>query len=387
MGRNLVLFCDGTNNMFGTNNTNVVRMIQVLSHDDPNQLVYYDPGVGTLPEPGLITSIGKKVSEWLDLAFATSLARNVQEAYIYLMNTWRSGDKVFIFGFSRGAYTARVLGAMLHHIGLLPAGMDNLVPYAIRLLRAARNDELKIGDAFRRTFARQTDGKERRFPVHYLGVWDSVSSVGWVFDPVKYRFTATNPSIGIVRHAISIDERRAFYRQNRMNACEGQDFEQVWFPGVHCDVGGGYADSNLARCAFDWMLAAARKAGLRVDDDAIREFAPPIENAWNEPQHDELRNNKAWWIAEFFPKLQWSRAKNRNVYRMNRARCRTILEGELVHESAVRRLRDVNDYTPGNLSPAFVEYVRSLTDVPRTIPYAAKPGTPAEAQVADEEAA
>jgi len=369
MVRNLVLCCDGTSNTFGKVNTNVVRIVQILKHDDPNQLVYYDPGVGTLPEPGRITRIGKTVSEWIDLAFATSLARNVQEAYTYLMNTWQPEDRVFIFGFSRGAYTARVIAAMLHHIGLLPAGMDNLVPYAIRLLRAARKDDRKIGDEFRRTFARQTNGNERHFPIHFVGVWDSVSSVGWVWDPVKYQHTAFNPSIATVRHAISIDERRAFYRQNRMKPAPGQNFEQVWFPGVHSDIGGGYSDSNLWRCAFDWMIDAARHADLMIDEERLREIAPPIARVWTEKQHDELRAKKKWWIAEFFPKLHWNSAKKRNTYHINRGQCRGILDGELLHETTLRRIQDVPEYTPKNISEAFIEYVRKLGAIPPTMTY------------------
>src|SRR5256885_8816208 len=122
MSRNIVICCDGTNNEFGTDNTNVVRLVQVCTHDVNTQVIYYDPGVGTLPEAGLMTRIGKSASELFDLALANTLLPKVQEAYTFLMNTWRKGDQVYLFGFSRGAYTVRVLAGLLHQLGLLNRG-------------------------------------------------------------------------------------------------------------------------------------------------------------------------------------------------------------------------------------------------------------------------
>src|SRR5262245_7388450 len=116
MGRNLVVCCDGTNNQFGSRNTNVVRLVQVLHRDPCKQRLYYDPGVGTLPEPGALGKIAKKLSELQALAFGAGLSRNVEEAYSYLMDVWEPGDRVFLFGFSRGAYTVRVLAALLHSL-------------------------------------------------------------------------------------------------------------------------------------------------------------------------------------------------------------------------------------------------------------------------------
>src|SRR5436309_1610237 len=109
MSRNIVICCDGTNNEFGKENTNVVRLVQVLGRETKQQLVYYDPGVGTLPEPETATKIIATITRWVSLAFGVGIIQNVQEAYTFLMNFWESGDKVYLFGFSRGAYTVRVL--------------------------------------------------------------------------------------------------------------------------------------------------------------------------------------------------------------------------------------------------------------------------------------
>ena len=372
MPRNLIVCCDGTSNEFGKVNTNVVRIVQVAVHDDPSQLIYYDPGVGTLAKPGPITRIGKAISKTIDLAFATGLTGKVADAYIYLMETWQPGDRIYIFGFSRGSYTARVVAGLLHHIGLLPRGLDNLVPYAIRLLQIARKHEegqLKIGDDFRRTFARpMPDNDERRCRVHFVGLWDTVASVGWIYDPAKYAFTASNPSVATIRHAISLDERRAMYRQNRFTKAGDQDLQQLWFPGVHSDVGGGYNDSRLWRCPFDWMIGGARAAGMRIDEGRLSEIAPPLPNAWDEEQHNSLR--RLWWLLEILPKVHWNAETKRNELRANLGRRREIVDGELLHESTLRRIRGKKGYAPKNLSAKFLAFVRALSDVPPSLPYA-----------------
>src|SRR5947207_12784094 len=138
MSKNIVIFCDGTNNEFGICNTNVVRLVQLATQDDSTQLVYYDPGVGTLPDPGAWTRIAKKISKWKALAFGTDIEGKVTTAYSHLMDVYEPGDKVFVFGFSRGAYTARVLAGMLHALGLLPKGNAHLLSYAMEVFRSLR---------------------------------------------------------------------------------------------------------------------------------------------------------------------------------------------------------------------------------------------------------
>ena len=188
MPKNIVVCFDGTNNKFGPQNTNVVRLVQLLERDPLTQRLYYDPGVGTLPEPGVWSALGKRVSEIYGLAFGRGLSWKVQGAYSYLMDFWEPGDQVLVFGFSRGAYSARVLTGMLHALGLLPRGHHNLVPYVMNLYGAMRGERsgpkqwTTLCDQFRWTFARVVpeDQEQRHFHVHYLALWDTVSSVGWV---------------------------------------------------------------------------------------------------------------------------------------------------------------------------------------------------------------
>src|SRR5690348_195477 len=164
MTRNIVICCDGTNNQFGICNTNVVRIAELVLRDPDRQLCYYDPGVGTLPEQGLLTRMGRAISRWKALAFATDINDKVSTAYAHLMSVWQPGDRVFLFGFSRGAYTARLLAAVLHAVGLLPAGNTQLLPYVMRLfgsLRHSSPDEYwRVLDSFRGTFARPIPGSD-----------------------------------------------------------------------------------------------------------------------------------------------------------------------------------------------------------------------------------
>jgi uncharacterized protein (DUF2235 family) len=379
--QNIVICFDGTSNQFGTNNTNVVRLVQALNRDV--QRLYYDAGIGTLPDARLITRIGKTISEVVDLAFATSLERKVEAAYRYLMNFWERDARVFIFGFSRGAYTARVLAGMLHSLGLLSRGNESLVPYVMRLFASNRgrsgepqdSSYWRLSNGFRTTFARQTDNEARHFRVHFLGLWDTVSSVGWVWDPRSYPFTATNPSVVIARHAVSIDEHRAFFRQNTLNirdVAAEQDWKEVWFPGYHCDIGGGYRkeQGRLWLVAFDWMVHEAAQYGLVVDAARLEHVrncdGPAPAQPWTEPANESLTG--LWQIAEYYPKRHWNEVTETYGYHCNLGRPRSIRDGALIHESALRRLQAGN-YRPPNFSPAFIQTVQTLNPVPEVLAF------------------
>ncbi len=363
--RNLVIACDGTNNQFGRENTNVVRLVQCLDRSVDRQLIYYDPGVGTLPEPGWVSWIGKGFSTVAGLAFGAGLKWKVSQAYRFLMDYWEPRDRVFLYGFSRGSYTVRVLAGFLHLFGLLPAGDQCLLPYALRLYAASRKkDDGREGkdksfwdlcDDFRETFSREIPGcKNRRFPVHFMGVWDTVSSVGWVWEPARFPFTARNPSVSTVRHAISVDERRWFFRQNQFESIPNQSLEERWFPGVHCDVGGGYPlqCGGLWQGAFRWMLEESSSAGLLLD--TVREAkvwadAGEVARPWREPQDESL--TWKWWPAEFIPKLRYIKKLSMDLPAIGLGRRRVIQDSAVPHEVTLRRIAAniVPLYRPPNI--------------------------------------
>jgi uncharacterized protein (DUF2235 family) len=376
MPKNIVICCDGTNNQFGICNTNVVRIVQILERDATRQVCYYDPGVGTLPDQSFRTRVGRTLSRWMALAFATDLHDKVCIAYAQLMEVWEPGDQVFIFGFSRGAYTARVLAALLHAVGLMPRGNSQLLPYAFRLFASLRQNSSReywaVLNSFRSSFARPIPGRtDTHFPVHFLGLWDTVSSVGWIWDPPAYPYTSKLSNVSIVRHAVAIDERRWFFRQNRITPQPRQDAREVWFAGVHSDVGGGYpeAQGGLWRVTFEWMLREAMQAGLLVDDARlahVRKRTPTPEKPWAEPQHESLHGS--WWLGEIVPKLIYDPATKRRSLSMGLGGCRALRAGDTIDGSVLARIR-WGGYQPPNLSARFIDEVKALPAVMDGYPY------------------
>jgi uncharacterized protein (DUF2235 family) len=377
MPKNIVICCDGTNNEFGICNTSVVRLMQVATQDDSTQVVYYDPGVGTLPDPSAWTRIAKKISEWKALGFGTDIEGKVTTAYSHLMDVWELGDKVFLFGFSRGAYTARVLAGMLHALGLLAKGNGHLLPYAMEVFRSLRKNKENywaLCENFRWTFARPIAGDDsRRFPLHFVGLWDTVSSVGYAWNPARYQYSYRNPSVKTIRHAVSLDERRWFFRQNQIGDVPGQDASEVWFAGVHSDVGGGYPENGggLWRVAFEWLLGEAQAKGLLVDGArlaTVRTRTAAPQRPWAEPQHESL-TGIMWHLAEYVPKHGWDPVKKRDKWSIGAGRGRFVHNGAQLHKSVLDRMREVA-YAPANISSEFVASVKRLPSVPIGMPYA-----------------
>ena len=350
--KNIVICCDGTSNDFGHDNSNVVKLYSVLEKNTARQAVYYDPGVGTPSTYDAFNPITKRVKHILGQSFGYGLSDNIMEAYAFLMKTYEAGDQVYCFGFSRGAYTVRALAGLIDTCGLLHANSDNLIPEAMRLYHdRGLND---IATEFKAAFARPC-------PVHFLGLWDTVSSIGWVYNPVALQATANNPSVGNVRHAISIDERRAFFRQNLWGSRyqNTQDVKQVWFAGVHSNVGGSYplAESGLSNIALEWMLAEARDKGLRIgDEQKAREMVNHIPDPHLTEQHNSLTG--FWLAAECCPKIVRVRkalpdgqAKwvSRPYINWRRMRFMSAAAKHSLHESVLLRLQGRQDYRPKNL--------------------------------------
>jgi uncharacterized protein (DUF2235 family) len=351
MPKNIVICCDGTGNEFGGDcNSNVVKLYSTLIVDE-TQCGYYHPGVGTMGDPSARNWIEKEWSRLKGLAFGAGLLANVADAYRYLMNVFAPGDNVFLFGFSRGSYTARALAGVLHMYGLLCPGNDGLIPYVIRMFaRKSRKaggmqQTLDVAQHFKSTFSRDC-------PLFFEGLWDTVSSVGWVTNPVVLPFSARNPSMQIGRHAVSIHERRCYYRQNLWGApFEGQNIKQVWFAGVHSDVGGSYpeAESGLSKVTLEWMLHEAAAAGLRVNYEkaAIILGKVPRTEPWmpayvqpdaQGPIHRSLR--RAWWILEFLPHKYVDMNSGKPVvrWRIPFGAPRQIPEDSLIYELARSRM-------------------------------------------------
>ena len=346
------------------------------------------------------------------LAFAGGFMANVEDAYRYLMETYDDGDRIFLFGFSRGAYTARALAALLDIFGLLCRGNEGHIPYMLRLFNQDMADARKTSQRSRdagkgsvKTVPTRSAFKEtfsHRVTLHFVGLWDTVSSVGWITQPMRLLYSAQNPIIQIGRHAVSIDERRCFYQDNLwgdpMASAETpmlvqkvldrdgnetfedgrlctravpQDIVQVWFPGVHSDIGGSYrqSESTLSNNALEWMLVEAKAQGLRTQPEREKmifgepstpppEIFPPLDryaavetDLYRKPvppgrPHQSLKGFW-WWLLEYFPHSYYTMDTDQESTRIPRGSYRTIPNGSLIHRSAVERLG--HGYAPPNL--------------------------------------
>lgn len=356
MPKNIVVCCDGTGNAFGgDDNSNVVKLYSTLVINE-EQVGYYHPGVGTMGAPNARNWVEKHWSRVKGLAFGAGLLDNVADAYRYLMDVCADGDKVYLFGFSRGSYTARALAGVLHMYGLLCPGNDGLIRYIIGMYArktreaAGMQATLAVAENFKATFSRDC-------PLHFEGLFDTVSSVGWVSRPLVIPFAAHNPSMHIGRHAISINERRCYYRQNLWGPPDAkQDIRQVWFTGVHSDIGGSYpeSESGLSKVTLEWMLHEADAAGAKIDyakagvvlgktpppEPWMPDYIPPNAKA---DMHKSLRG--AWWILELLPHRYVDMSSDRPVvrWRIPLGARRRIPTKSRIYELAKPRLQPWDD--------------------------------------------
>jgi uncharacterized protein (DUF2235 family) len=355
VSKRIILCLDGTNNQYDATNTNVVKLYAMLDRAAADQIAYYQPGIGTMAPAGMWSKFHRWFITRLDLAVAWLLEDHVTLAYRFLMRYYEDGDRIYIFGFSRGAYTARVLAAMLYKVGLLGMGNEELVPFAWDIFKRKYGDEIYKG--FRHTFGRKVE-------IAFLGLWDTVSSVGWAWNPMHFQFTRDNPIVRTVRHAMALDERRAYFWQNLWTTASepGLDALQVWFPGVHCDVGGGYreTEAGLSKIALEWMMREAAKAGLTFNSVAQATIIPKAstkEYAAPDPlakKHESLRG--WWWIPELVPK-QFKDPARQFVPRwiLPLGRPRIIDAGALMHASVLARKVGGVGYDPPNIPTPYTQ--------------------------------
>jgi len=319
--RTLVLCFDGTSNEYDGDNTNVVKFFSLLKKDDFNeQLCYYQAGVGTFFAPGVVSPIYEWFAKILDEAVAWYLNAQVMDGYRFVMENYRVGDKICLFGFSRGAYTARALAGMLFKVGLLPRDNQEQIPFAFKLYKRDDADGDRLSAGFKKTFCQDVK-------VEFMGVWETVSSVGVVMGKTL-PFTSSNQAIKTFRQALALDEHRAKFRPNlyhrtppdprstlfkhRTSANYGSvsvkpdetqrllpvkqkglfrrmfsgqqkydrnlldadepgpptDILEVWFCGCHSDVGGGAVPDattqSLGNIPLRWMLRQVIDAGCGI---------------------------------------------------------------------------------------------------------------------------
>ena len=273
MSKRIVVCADGTwNDPEKPNATNVLRVARAVKPiavgDGRPQIVFYDWGVGTYHE------------KLRGGAFGVGMEKNVQDGYRFIVQNFDPGDEVFLFGFSRGAYTVRCLAGLLNNCGVLERQHAARIPEAFALYKSrSAKPSSKAARAFRERYA-YGPGRGR---VRFVGVWDTVGALGiptralaFVDEPDLFFDHEIGSNVTTARHAVSIDERRADFKPTMWTPKEGVDVHQVWFAGVHSDVGGGYAPKKgalLSDLPLAWMAREATREGLEFQPHLVRKSA------------------------------------------------------------------------------------------------------------------
>lgn len=330
-GRRIVIFCDGTANRPDQLSdgvpapTNVHKLFASLVRSE-EQTGWYDPGVAT--ETSSEALVGKRLGAiagmagWakatpvfgafvklrtvLEAAVGVGITENIVQAYTEIVRQYRPGDRIYLLGFSRGAYTARCVAGVIRRCGLLRAENIRYSEDVVRLFRSRRSTSKNV--PIHRSYVH-----EALPAIEFLGLFDTVGSLGvpmwgWWFNWLSFfrnSALSTDPSPICVHvyHAMAMDERRAQFFPSPFDKKLAADawtatLDEVWFRGNHCDVGGGYADSGLSDIALEWMLSACARHGLVFEPRLQRALKPnPLARL-----HDELQRQPAWRLLGSWPR-------------------------------------------------------------------------------------
>ncbi|MEM7782949.1 MAG: DUF2235 domain-containing protein [Planctomycetota bacterium] len=290
--KNIIVCSDGTGQYGGMlNPSNVWRFYQAL--DKETQACIHDDGVGS-GSGRFIRTIGG--------AFGFGISRNIKQIYKFLISQYdpEVEPNIYLIGFSRGAFTVRVVAQMICLFGIPnvkgqdPEVIDDVCDQILRGYKTANTEAKKgiqsgIAETFAKNYSIQNIGDKKvdSRKVHFLGVWDTVEALGLPLDeftqafntlfPLKFRSNRPNDRVENIYHALSIDEERRTFRpkmfdENGLSAARKQQIRQVWFPGCHAHVGGGYAKDQLAFVALLWMIKHGEKHDLKFNQQMVGSF-------------------------------------------------------------------------------------------------------------------
>jgi uncharacterized protein (DUF2235 family) len=346
MAKNIVVLSDGTGQDGGTgHDTNVYKLFRMLEDRTPDQIVFYDQGLGTDAN-----RIG-------GMAFGAGIDKNILQCYRFIFDHYESGDKIFLFGFSRGAATVRSLASFIHYFGILPASRPELIKRAYNIYKnrkrsydqsLSENPEEQVessnvvdkivsnvSDALRDDLDKpggRSDEFVRQHPnqwvqIEFLGVWDTVPALGLVAAPGldslldhipswrhQYHNFKLRGSVKHACHALSIDDNRKWFfpsvwKEYDPDKTKRANVEQVWFGGSHTDVGGGFFEAGFSDIALEWMVQKAFEHGIRlyfesrpswnfcIAPDPTDEFHNP-RSAWGKVYASGVRD-RIWDIKAF----------------------------------------------------------------------------------------
>ena len=262
MPKNIVVFSDGTGQEGGEgNNTNVYKLFNMIEDRTETQVSFYDRGLGTgwRKITGNVGGMG--------------ISKNIRECYEFIFENYQAGDNIYLFGFSRGATTVRSLSAFIHLFGILPKSRPELIKEAYNIYKEP--DMKKRSDEAEDFLSRHHN---QWCKIKFLGVWDTVDALGLPFKELnfivdwipffrhKYHNLRLSSSVTHARHALAIDDERLTFHPKIWDKKikDHQTMKQVWFSGMHTDVGGGYKEHELSDIALAWMVLEAKECGLRI---------------------------------------------------------------------------------------------------------------------------
>lgn len=318
-----------------SNVTKVARAVRRRASNGIDQIVYYHDGIGTAG--GLDRFTGG--------AFGEGIEANIRELYRFIVYNYEPGDDLYFFGFSRGAFTVRTLAGFMNKLGLIHKDDDYYVPDIYNCYESSKGPG---SPEWAKAFHNIKDTHPCP-PIRFIGVWDTVGALGapgflgQILNKDKYRYhdIELNPNIENAYQALGIDERRKPFKPNlwaRPSGWRGK-LEQAWFPGVHCNVGGGYSPDGLANEPLHWIVEKAEGLGLEFDSAYLNHFTP----CFNSVLHDSM-------TATYQVMGQHVRAIGNQSS-----------DGEVLHKSAVdrRNLAECH-YHPENLE-AFLSRTGPVT--------------------------
>lgn len=262
--KRIVLCCDGTWNEPDTNPTNVVKIahhVKPEAADGVQQVVFYDQGVGTQGS----------LDKFIGGATGRGIEKNVLDAYRFIVHNYDENDhddEIYLFGFSRGAYTARAVAGLIHTVGLLKKDLWQELPQAYHYYRTPPQQR-PANSPFRRSADHQPQ-------IKMIGVWDTVGALGVPTPGLKqlskqwvgFFDAELSPLVQHACHALALDEKRGPFAPSvwQGKSQNQQNVEQCWFAGVHSDIGGGYADdAGVSDISLLWMVEKAMALGLEFD--------------------------------------------------------------------------------------------------------------------------
>ncbi|QIR15374.1 DUF2235 domain-containing protein [Shewanella aestuarii] len=329
MSKRIVICADGTWNRpeqdlatdYATNVLKIARAIEPIAVDGKLQQVFYDWGIGSYHDAFVAGATGR------------GLHKNIMDGYRYIVQNYAPGDEIWLFGFSRGAYTVRCLSGLIYNCGIIKRPEAKYIQQAFEHYKTQDSKYAPDGTksvAFRAKYSHPSSD------IAFIGVWDTVGAMGIPIsflglfeDKDEFYDTKIGPNVNVARHALAIDEHRQDFAPTIWSPRNSTDIQQVWFAGSHSNVGGSYPPdedgSSLSDIPLQWMMEQARLFGLSIENHLLSGIVPnPLAKLVN---------------------------SRRKFYRIKTKTYRqlTAVESILVHPSVKLRWQQDSEYRPKNL--------------------------------------